>query len=89
MSKLFVKGTLAEFNTWHDNIKNQETIPAEGKVNCVNGIPAPKNQRTFEYAIPKKEGKDLDNYIWCVGKYPINGKSTFTIIDYEEFGTIK
>ena len=63
------RGTLAEFTTWHDAAKIAEDIPEGGKIGCVNGIPAPDNQRTMEYSEVIPHTVNADDYIWVYNGY--------------------
>ncbi len=67
--KKFQRGALVEFNTWHDAIKIREDIPAEGKINFVNGVPAPDKQRTTAFSEPIPHPTIEDDYIWDCGGY--------------------
>lgn len=67
---MFMTGTLAEFNTWHDTIaKPGEGITGKGKVGYVGKTPAPYNQLTTAYVAPIKH-PILDQYAWEHGAYP-------------------
>lgn len=64
---MYHRGTLAQFNTWHDSAKLSEGLP---KVGYVNGIPAPQNQQTISYSDATQNPNGSDDYIWLYGAYP-------------------
>lgn len=64
------RGTLAEFNTWHQVAKVAAGIPAEGRIGSVNGKPAPDNQRTTAVSRVIIHPTNKDDYIWSYGEYP-------------------
>lgn len=77
------RGTLAEFNTWHDTVKTDEGLP---KVGNQNGIPAPQNQQTIAYCDPIPHSVNVDDYIWIDGKYPIEGESMLSLAEVKVLG---
>lgn len=77
------RGTLAEFNTWHDATKLAEGLP---KVGSVNGTPAPGNQQTVAYSDAIAHPTNPDDYIWQDGKYPIEGKTMLSQSEVETLG---
>ena len=61
-------GTPAIFESWETWVcdKMRANIPPEGRINFVNGIPSPNNQRTMRYTIridhPTIRGKCIWNF---------------------------
>ena len=80
---MYNKGTLEQFNEWHDRVKILEGITPEGKVGFVDGVPAPDRQRTTAYSQASKHPTD-DIYIWQYGAYPTG--ETFTSLQVREMG---
>lgn len=76
------RGTLQEFNDWHEQVKILEGLP---KVGYVNGVPAPQNQQTTEYSIPIQSPDGLDDYIWDYGDYPIDGQARLDINNFKSW----
>ena len=73
------RGTLTEFNIWHDAAMISENIPIPGgKIGFVNGIPAPDNQRTIVYSGAALHPSNTDDYIWVYGDYPDGESLTLT-----------
>lgn len=79
---MYHRGSLQEFNAWHDAAKIIENIPAEGRIGYVNDIPAPENERTFSYSYTIQNPNLSDDYIWLYGDYPIDGKE---VLSYDNF----
>ncbi|MDB2415444.1 hypothetical protein N9W34_06705 [Rickettsiales bacterium] len=75
------RGTLAEFNIWHDYAMMAEAISASGKVGLVKGVPAPENQRTMAYSVVIKHPVNADDYIWAFGDYPHADKDQLSLDD--------
>lgn len=67
----YYRGTLEEFNTWHDAVKITEAMP---KIGYINGQPAPENQQTVAYCEAIQNPDRSNDYIWTYGKYPIQGR---------------
>lgn len=80
------RGTLEEFNAWHENVKILEGIPIDGKIGNVSGVPAPNNQRTMTYSDPISHPVNEDDYIWGYGKYSDENKEILTISDVKILG---
>lgn len=74
------RGTLLEFNTWHDVVKIKEGLP---KVGYVNGQPAPNNQETTAYSSATQNPDESDDYVWRYGAYPIVGKQDLSQADID------
>lgn len=66
----FHRGTLEEFNIWHDAIKISKDISEEGKIGFVNGVAAPENQRTVAYSMLILHPANENDYAWAYGDYP-------------------
>jgi len=66
---MYHRGTLVQFNTWHNDAMIKEGIPPEGKVGFVNSEPAPENQRTTAYSSATQNPNKTDDYIWIYGAY--------------------
>lgn len=72
----YYRGTLAEFNTWHDAAMVSEgIILPDGKIGYVKGVPAPDNQRTIAYSSTILHPANADDYIWFYGDYPDDNKT--------------
>jgi hypothetical protein len=86
MIMTYNRGTIEEFNLWHQMAMAAENIPTEGRIGFVNGVPAPQNQRTIAYssAIPHPTGGD--DYIWFYGKYPDTNKPELSTEDARNAG---
>lgn len=78
---MFHRGTLDQFDTWHDAAKNLAAIPAEGKIGNVNGIPAPQNQRTIAVSEAIAHPINNDDYIW---QFCGHKDENFTSLTFEE-----
>lgn len=72
------RGTLSEFNAWHNQAKTSEELP---KVGYVNNTPAPYNQKTTAYSQAIKNPNKADDYIWPFGAYPIKDKAILSQAD--------
>ena len=72
------RGTLTEFNTWHDTAMISASIPSEGRVGFVKGVLAPDNQRTVAYSDAVLHPSNADDYIWVYGDYPDGESLTLT-----------
>lgn len=74
---IFIRGTLDEFKAWHEKAKIKYGIPPEGKIGFIDGVPAPDNQRTYEFVDVITNPKDDKDHIWetdsdiAVGKVPL------------------
>ena len=75
---MYHRGTLAQFNTWHNAVMVKEGIPINGKVGFVNGEPAPQNQRTIAYSSVEANPNALNDYVWLYGAYKNNFLSVYT-----------
>ncbi len=80
---MFHRGTIEQFNTWHDAVKVAEGYP---KIGYINGIPAPQNEQTtaYSYAIPHPNNNN--DYIWEDGKYPRVGETMLTLAEVKTLG---
>ncbi len=77
------RGTLAEFNTWHDTVKIAERYP---KVGNVSGVPTPANQQTVAYSDAILHPTNSDDYIWQDGKYPREGETMLSESEVKALG---
>ncbi len=75
---MYHKGTLSDFNKWHEAVKVDEGIPPDGRIGFVNGKPAPNNQRTMHYSMPVKHPRDTDSYVWLHGDHADRKKTKLT-----------
>lgn len=66
---MYHRGTLAQFNTWHEVAMAAEGITPEGKIGFVDGEPAPQNQRTTAYSSTTQNPDKTDDYVWQYGAY--------------------
>ena len=78
------RGTLEEFNTWHDTAKITEGITAEGKIGFIGGVPAPNNQRTMAYSEVIQNPDSSDDYIWAYGDYAIAERAVLNQTDVND-----
>ena len=84
---MYHRGTIEEFNTWHDVAMASEGISAsEGKIGRVNGNLAPDNQRTVAYSTAMQNPDLTNDYIWVYGDYVDAGKAGLTKVDAEAAG---
>lgn len=74
------RGTLSEFNIWHEAVKIKEGLP---KIGYVNGQPAPHNQGTTGYSQALQNPNKSDDYVWIFGAYPIKGKQDLSQADVD------
>jgi len=79
---MYHRGTLEQFNNWHEPIKIKEGLPIMG---YVNGVPAPENQWTVAYSSTVKNPNGTDDYIWNYGAYPTD----LPIVDVNDLGWFK
>lgn len=79
------RGTLEEFNVWHDAVKILEEITSEGKIGFVNGVAAPDNQRTVAYSLKIAHPINDNDYIWSYGSY-VSGKDSLSLSDVKLAG---
>ena len=76
---MYYRGTLTEFNTWHEAAMIAENIPTpDGKVGFVRGRPAPDNQRTTAYTNAIAHPTNEDDYIWAYADYPDESKASLS-----------
>lgn len=68
---MYNRGTIEEFNIWHEAAKRAEGLP---EIGYVKGAPAPQNQQTVNYVDAVQNPNGADDYIWPYGAYPISGK---------------
>lgn len=80
------RGTLAEFDAWHQTAMVQESISPEGKVGFNSGQLAPQNQRTTAYSDPIPHSSNSDDYIWSYGAYPHAVKEKLSMDDVISLG---
>lgn len=66
---MYHRGTLVEFNTWHDAAKTSYGIPEGGLIGFVDGVEAPDKQRTLAYSDAEPHPTNSDDYIWLYGDY--------------------
>lgn len=77
---MYYRGTIEDFNLWHDQVAIFEGLP---RVGLVNGVPAPDRQMTVAYIEAIQNPNGNNDYIWEFGKYNI---SDFNIVeDYNSF----
>jgi hypothetical protein len=82
---VYNRGTLAQFNSWHNTAMAAENIPnPEGKIGYVNGQPAPDSQRTTAYSQAIQHPLGGDDYIWLCGNY-CSG-DVYTLLEVQELG---
>lgn len=74
------RGTLLEFNTWHNQAKISEGLP---RIGYVNSVLAPQNQETTAYSQAIQNPNGTDDYIWNYGAYPVNGKAKLSQSDID------
>lgn len=76
----YYRGTLAQFTDWETSCRVTEGIPLDGsgKVNQVNGVDAPNNQKTIEYCKCIPNPNDAQDVMWIDSKYPPQGVGTIT-----------
>ena len=86
MSKKYHRGTLEEFNTWHDSAKISANIPHEGKINAISGIPAPDNQRTIAAASAISHPTNQNDYIWIFSHYEDTQRPKFSLEEVKTEG---
>lgn len=79
---MYHRGTLAEFNTWHENAKSLAGIPAEGVIGNLDGEPAPHNQRTTAYVNAWQNPDNPDDYVWPYEAYPDDIKESLSRDDF-------
>lgn len=87
----FNRGTFEQFEEWEQACKIAEEIPLDGsgKINQVNGVDAPNNQRTIKYAVCTPNPTDPNDVIWNVSKkYPVAGVTQITLQEAIELGFI-
>ena len=83
----FRRGTLAEFNTWHDAAMIRANIPTPyGRIGFVKGVPAPDNQRTMVVSRAILHPSNADDYIWSYGDYPDIKKPLLTLTEIRTSG---
>ncbi len=75
---MYHRGTLSEFNTWHNNVKIILNLP---KIGYVNNQLAPQNEHTIAYVDPIQNPNKSDDYIWNYAAYPIDGKIQLSQMD--------
>jgi len=79
----FYRGTLAEYNAWHDPIKVEKGYPIVGRQ---KGVLMPGNQQTTDYSVPIQHPDETDDYIWSFVDYPTEGEDEFTRAEVETAG---
>ena len=79
------EGNINDFEEWHTIAKTLEGISAEGKVNKVQGILVPDNQRTYFYSSAVKHPVD-DKWAWLYGDYPESERATYTLEEIQTMG---
>lgn len=67
---MYHRGTLEQFNIWHETVKIAEGITPAGKIGYVAGKSAPNNQRTTAYSEAIPHPLNENDYIWQYGNYP-------------------
>ena len=82
------RGTLDEFNFWHDSVKVLEGIIEEGKVGSIDGKLMPENQRTIEYSKATLHPSNENDYIWMYGNYIDENKTSLSLSDVKTAGWI-
>ena len=75
---MYYRGTLEEFNVWHNEVILILGLPLVG---YVNGVLAPQNQETVAYSQAIKNPNGTNDYIWSYGAYPIEGKVSLSQSD--------
>ena len=78
---MYQRGTLEEFNQWHEKTKLAYGFPPGGIVGLVNGRPAPNNQRTVNYVESAQKPDKSNDHIWPHGAYPDGDKVKLTLND--------
>jgi hypothetical protein len=81
---MYQRGTLEEFEAWHEIAMEAENIPPEGKVGILNNEPAPDKQRTTVYSESIQHPLGGDDYIWLCGNY-CNG-DVYTDLEVKDLG---
>jgi hypothetical protein len=82
---MYQRGTLAQFEVWHNAAMEAENIPSpDGKIGYVNGQPAPNRQRTTAYSQVIQHPMGGDDYIWNCGKY-CDG-DVYTLLEVQDLG---
>jgi len=69
---MFLRGTLQQFESWHETAKISENIPQEGKVGYLKGKLAINRQKTINYSDAIKHPINENDYIWLCGNYCTN-----------------
>lgn len=77
------RGTLSEFNAWHEQAKIAEGLP---KIGYVDGVLTPQNQQTINYVDPIQNPSSADDCVWEFGAYPIEGKDVLSQENFEALG---
>ncbi len=80
---MYQRGTLEEFNQWHEKTKLSYGIPPGGIVGLVNGRPAPDNQRTVNYVDRAQKPDKSNDYIWPYGGYVDDKKNVLSKSDVD------
>lgn len=75
---MYHRGTLAQFNTWHQAAMIKEGIPAGGKIGYANGVLSPNTQRTTAYSGAQANPNVADDYVWLYGAYKNSSLSVYT-----------
>ena len=72
---MYHRGTLEEFNIWHESVKLAYGIPPAGIIGYINEQPAPNNQRTIAYVRACQNPNGNNDYIWPYEAYPDPNKT--------------
>jgi len=80
------RGTIIEFNYWHEDAKLAEEITLAGKVGYIKGVEAPENQRTTSYSKAIEHPINNDDYIWDYGNHPDPEKELLSLEQVKELG---
>ena len=83
---MYHRGTLSDYNAWHDPVKILEGITAEGKINSNKGKPAPNKQRTTAYSNATAHPSNADDYIWDHNSHPDGALTVYSKAEVEALG---
>ena len=83
---MYHRGTLTEYNTWHDAAKIKAGIPADGKIGIYRGKPAPSKQRTIGISLAILHPINIDDYIWLHDGYNDPEKTDLSLINIQTAG---
>lgn len=68
---MYHRGTLTEFEAWHEEVKISEGIPTE---------------RTTAYSVAVQNPNSSNDCVWLYGNHPIQEKEVLTYEDFLNLG---